>query len=207
MLAASTIETYQRTWDASFTDIGFNNRLFLCPGHGERNFSVPVTIPNEEKIKIRTGLVRVLTFVGPNRVLKLSAEARELYHAWYMGFDRSIHSKRIDGYALKFMTLLAVNELKTEVDAEVINKVISLCNWQSVIRQQHDPIDADNKCAVMEEKIRRQLDKRPMSERELRQNTNTRKEGLWIFQAAMKNLSNAQQIVWRKDVKKYELCP
>ena len=32
ILAASTIETYERTWDSAFTDIGMGNRLFIVPG-------------------------------------------------------------------------------------------------------------------------------------------------------------------------------
>jgi len=40
ILAASTIQTYERCWDPAFTDIGFNNRLFLCPGKGKRRFDV-----------------------------------------------------------------------------------------------------------------------------------------------------------------------
>src|SRR3990172_11453771 len=34
LLAASTISTYQNTWTAQFTDIGFNNRLWLFPPRG-----------------------------------------------------------------------------------------------------------------------------------------------------------------------------
>ena len=36
LLAASTVQTYERTWDGSFTDIGFNNRLFLVPGTSQK---------------------------------------------------------------------------------------------------------------------------------------------------------------------------
>jgi len=47
VLAASTVDTYERTWDPSFTDIGFNNRLFLVPGSGERKFPIPEKIPDD----------------------------------------------------------------------------------------------------------------------------------------------------------------
>jgi hypothetical protein len=42
LMAASTLDTYENTWSSQFTDIGFNNRLFLVPGSGERKHSFPI---------------------------------------------------------------------------------------------------------------------------------------------------------------------
>ena len=71
------------------------------------------------------------------------------------GFDRSVHSRRLDTYALRLMPLLAVNDMKTAIDVETVRKAIFLCDWQLEVRKLHDPIDADNALAKMEEKIRR----------------------------------------------------
>jgi hypothetical protein len=44
------------------------------------------------------------------------------------------------------------------------NKLIKLCDWQLAVRKLHDLIDADNKIAKMEEKIRRVLSNGPKKE-------------------------------------------
>ena len=38
ILSTSTKETYEKVWNSSFTNIGFNNRLFLVPAKGIRKF-------------------------------------------------------------------------------------------------------------------------------------------------------------------------
>ena len=41
--------------------------------------------------------------------------------------------------------MLAVNNLKGEVDEETIRKAIALCDWQLEVRKLCDPIDAEGK--------------------------------------------------------------
>ena len=66
--------------------------------------------------------------------------AKALFDEWYFGrldnedMLRSPHSKRLDTYAHKFMTLLAINEGKPAVDLPIMEKVIKLVNWQFKIR-------------------------------------------------------------------------
>jgi hypothetical protein len=101
------------------------------------------------------------------------------------------------------MALLAVNELKSAVDTETVNKVLAICDWQLEVRQIHDPIDADNETAKMEEKIRRVLKREPRTDRELKQYTHAKKTGLWVYNRARQNLLSASEIQWRKEIKKY----
>ncbi len=179
VLAASTVQTYERTWDSSFTDIGFNNRLFIVPGSGRKKHSFPPKVPSRELHLLNQELQDVLHHVRKNPELNLAQGAKEQYHSWYMNLENSVHVKRLDAYALRLMTLLAVNELKSQVDEDIINKVTRICNWQLEARQIHDPIDADNEIAKMEERVRRRLNKIPSTERELKQYTNASKTGYW----------------------------
>ena len=103
------------------------------------------------------------------------------------------------------MALMAVNELKTEVDTDIINKALAICNWQYEVRQIHDPIDADNATAKLEEKIRRVLNRHPRTDRELKQYTHAKKAGLWIYNQAKTNLLNAKEVMWDKGTKKYAI--
>jgi hypothetical protein len=207
LLAASTLDTYENTWSPQFTDIGFNNRLFLVPGSGERKHSFPARIPDREKYLLKQKLGGILDHVGPGLELDLTSEAKELYHSWYMSLEKSIHSKRLDVYALRLMSLLAVNELEMKVNLKTVQKVIALCDWQFAVRVLHDPIDADNTIAAMEEKIRRQLKSRGLlTDRELKQYTNAARTGIWAYQTARENLKRAREIGFNNKQKVYYLC-
>ncbi|UCG11524.1 MAG: DUF3987 domain-containing protein [Deltaproteobacteria bacterium] len=206
LMAASTIGTYENTWNSQFTDIGFNNRLFLVPGTGERKHSFPAKIPDQEKYLLKQRLGEILRHAGDGLELDITPEARELYHDWYMSLEKSVYTKRLDVYALRLMSLLAVNELKTEVDLDVTKKVIALCDWQFSVRALHDPIDADNAIAGMEEKIRRALKTRgSLQERKLKQYTNAARTGLWAYNTARKNLMAHGEIGFNRKEKTYFL--
>ena len=204
ILAASTVQTYERTWDPSFTDIGFNNRLFLVPGSGQRRHSFPAKINHANKRWLQNQTGQIMLFVGNGLELDIADNARELYHAWYMNLERSIHAKRLDTYALRFMTLLAVNELQPEINENIIRKVLRLMNWQLDVRRLHDPIDAEGKVAIMEEKIRRQLTIGAKNDRELKKRVHVERTGLWFYEMAIKNLENAREIRWNKPSKLWE---
>jgi len=190
LLAATTVETYERSWDSSFTDIGFNNRLFLVPGRGKKRFSLPQRIPEAKIISLRERVTEILRYVGSGLELELSETARKHYEEWYENLERSIHAKRIDTYAMRLMALLAANDLIAEVNLKTVLKVIELCEWQLHVRRDLDPIDADNKIAKMEEKIRRKLKQRPLKDYELKQLVNANKAGLWFYNTAKRNLQN-----------------
>lgn len=208
ILAASTIATYERTWSPAFTDIGFNNRLFLVTGKGGRRFSCPRTIPEESKRLARSKLSEVLDHAGKHPVLEISPEAREMYENWYMNRPSTIHGKRLDTYALRFMSLLAVNDLKPGVDVDTVRKVIALCDHQHHVRQLHDPVDADNAVAKLEEKIRRVLKaKGRANNRDLKRALHTNQTGIWLYTTALENLLHQKEIGFDKKLRVYFLQP
>ena len=138
--------------------------------------------------------------------LDITPEAAALYHSWYLALERSIHEKRLDTYALRFMILIAINERRDRIDVNIISKVLKLMDWQLEVRRMHDPIDADGKTAAMEEKIRRLLQaKGPLSERDLKRHTHVERTGLWVYAMAMKNLQISREIQWLKNDKRWVL--
>lgn len=212
-LAASTTQTYEAAWDASFTAIGFNNRLFVVPGNAERKFSIPPEISIIEKDILASGVYKMIKFVGKFRKLTLTNGAKKLYHNWYMTRPPSIHSKRLDGYALRFMELFAANRMVSVVDEGIVNNAIELMDWEFEMRQLHDPIDADNTIAKMEEKIRRALSRRnpetgdlvSLGDRKLKQVTNANRSGLYFYSLGLKNLRNADEIAFDSETRLWSL--
>lgn len=203
ILGASTIATYDRMWDASFTDIGFTNRLWLVPGSGEKKFSFPIQIPEAEKKQLIKSTNKIIKHIDKNPNIDITDKAKEMYHNWYMNIPNSTHSKRLDTYALRFMGLFALNDLKLVIDEDIVAKVIALCDWQFRVRQQYDPINADNNTAKMEEKIRRILFNGPKTERDLKRYAHVNRTGLWIYENAKKNLEKSNEIIRDKRTKKY----
>jgi hypothetical protein len=198
ILSASTIQTYENMWSTQFTDIGFNNRIFIVPASGERKHSIPQKIPQKEKDFLKKQMSERLQLVEKFTELDITSEARNLFDKWYLDLEGSIHSKRLDTYALRLMPLLAINEGKSEVDEEMVNKVIALMDWQLTVRKLYDPIDADNEVAKMENRIRRCLKSQPMGNRDLKKKCHVERHGIWLFDMAFRNLQKAGEICLHK---------
>ncbi len=195
LLAASTIATYERTWTSAFFDIGFTNRLLIIPGTASRKFAIPPMIPPKEKMKLRSNLGSILALVGEELRLSFTIEALRLYDGWYQNRQTSVHSKRLDTYAMRFMVLLAVNDGRDHIDDEIVRRSVRLVDWQLAIRRAFDPIDAENKVARLEAEISRVLlRKGPLTKRELQQYAHAARYGTWLFNAALSNLKKDQQI-------------
>lgn len=196
LLGASTIQTYERIYTAEFTDIGFPNRIFLVIGTATTSHSLPGEIP-PQKIKVMSAnLSAVVGFVKDGITYDIEPLAWEYYDNWYVNVHRkSVHSKRLDGYCLRLMMLLAINSLRPIIDLQTVKDAIALCNWQLEIRKIYDPIDADNNIAAMEERIRRVLKLRgPLKDYELKQYTQAHRMGLWLYDKAKKNLMIASEV-------------
>jgi hypothetical protein len=205
LLGCTTKQTFESMWTSAFVDIGFNNRLFLVPGSGERKFAMPRQIPRGLRDEVKMKLAQAVMLVGDHREFEITDEARAMFEKWYLGLEQSIHTKRIDTMALRLMLLLAANEGKDVVDAEIVKKAIVLADWQLEVRKELDPIDADNAVAKMEEKIRRQLRKAPLSTRDLKRGVHANRAGTWTYDNAIKNLQKSREVAWDKKTQTWGL--
>jgi len=206
MLAASTLNTYERIYTPAFIDIGFPNRVFLVTGTAKRKFSFPEKVDQSDIETMKDNLIEILRHAGNYSELNITTQAKEIFHKWYLNLEPSVHARRLDGYALRFMILLAANNLKNEIDTETANHAIALCDWQLEIRKIHDPIDADSEIAKMEERIRRVLNQGTLKDRELKQKTGAYRSGLWVYNSGINNLQKGQEIGWDKKNKQWFLA-
>ncbi len=208
ILAATTKATFDSMWSSTFTNIGFNNRLFLVSGTGKRKYAMPQQIPEAQKKGIKQSLLEIISQITPSLSMEITRPARDTFEEWYLNLDQSIHTKRIDTMALRLLPLLAVNEKKTHIDRDVIEKTVVISNWQLEVRKELDPIDADTAVAKMEQKIRRLLVNRgPMSVRDLRRYSNADKTGMWVFKNALKNLEDQNLVFCDRQTGEYTFLP
>lgn len=211
ILACTTKDTFDGMWSSQFTDIGFNNRLFLVPGMGKRKNAIPLKIPDESKKQVKSKLIEMMDWIkgcGGKLELCLSDEARSRYEKWYkQELESTVHSTRLETYAMRLMPLLAVNEGKSEIDYAITEKVIALVDWQLEVRRELDPIDAENTIARIEEKIRRQLQKNgECDKRHLQQYCNVKKHGIWFFHIALNNMKKYNEITFNQKAGLYSLA-
>jgi hypothetical protein len=205
ILAASTIETYERCWDSAFQDIGMTNRLFIVPGQGKRLHAMPGRVPVHEWETMKNDVGKILRAASITPEFDVTPGARALYESWYLNLEQSIHTKRLDTYALRFMILLTVNAGKSEVDESIVQDVIDLMNWQLRVRRLHDPIDADSAVAKVEEKVRRVLGAGPRTDYELKRAVHYSRVGTWVYTNAMRNLTNGREIQFDKKAQTWGL--
>ena len=208
ILACSTVDTYQSCWSSQFSSIGFTNRIWVVPGNARRRFAIPRRVSEGDRFALRNKFIKVLDHIGKRREYHVTERAHELYQQWYMDRPRSVHSRRLDVYALRIMPLLAANELMEEIDVDVVNMVIALCDHQYKARQVYDPIDADSEIAKMEERIRRTLKGRgPATERDLKKACHLERKGIWMYENAKKNLLMTGEMTYDRATDRYGLIP
>lgn len=205
ILAASTTATYETLFDRNSLDIGFLNRLLIVPGNASARFPLPPKIPLTEKEMLSDLLRKAIENVGSGLELKMTPAALRKYERWYFDREGSIHAVRLEGLALRLMMLMAADTCGREIDEVIAEQAISIADWQLLMRKRYDPIDADTMMARMEEKIRRQLEKTPLKERELQQRTNYKRVGISIFKAALKSLVESEEVCFDKKSKEYLL--
>lgn len=208
LLAASTLETYRNMFTSQFLDIGFINRLFIVIGDSQRKFSIPQPMPEQDKEALRTDLREVLRFVGSITVngryaMPIDPQAQEIFDAWYFSLEQSTFAKRLDTYGHRLMPLLAVNEMKHTITPEIVQRTVTLLNYQLAARKFADPIDADNAVARLEERIRRLLAGGPKSKRDLEKHGHKNRVGTWFWSTAINNLKNAHEIEFDGKTKIY----
>ena len=201
ILACTTKDTFDGMWSSQFTDIGFNNRLFLVPGTGKRKNAIPLKIPIEGKGRIKERLTQMMDWIkscGEKCEFGLSDEAWIRYEKWYKEeLESSIHATRLETYAMRLMLLLTVNEGKTEIDYDIVEKTIAILTWQLEVRRELDPIDAENNIAKLEQSIKKQLTKHgECSKRHLQQYCNAKRYGIWFFDTALKNLLRDNEVTF-----------
>jgi hypothetical protein len=210
LLGASTLETYRNMFTPQFMDIGFVNRLFIVIVEGERKFSIPAIIPEQERAALKDDLREVRQFVGEVSkagcyAMPITPQAKEIFDVWYHRLEQSAFAKRLDTYGHRLMPLLAVNEMKDSITPEIAERTVALLNYQLAARKFADPIDADNAIARVEEKIRRLCASGPVGKRDLEKHGHKHRAGIWCWEAAIKNLRGGGEISFDEKRKIYRL--
>jgi hypothetical protein len=102
------------------------------------------------------------------------------------------------------MPLIAINDSKAQVDEVTVQKVIDLIEWQHNMCEIYDPKDIKGSVAKMEERIRKALNAKPeWNKTKLQRRVNYAQYGIWVFDAAVKNLEKNDECIFNAKLKTY----
>lgn len=193
LVGCCTTETYESMWSQEAISIGFPNRLFIVGAATRKRVAWPEK-PNQEHLqRIRSRVMSQLAKLPLQ--LEIADEAKQVWEKWYEALPGSPHCKRLDTIGRRLLSLIALTTDKSVIDAETVRIVVSILNYQFVMRQLTDPIDAEGQVARMEEKIRRVLQARgPLEKRDLQRAVNYQRFGAWVFGQAVENLKKNDEL-------------
>lgn len=192
ILGCCTSDTYEAMWTPEAISIGLPNRLFVVRANAGSRHAWPEARPDTTKLqeRLKNQLAR-LPVTGSQR-LGITPDARAAWETWYKNMPTSIHSIRLDTVGSRLMLLVAIIMDKDIIDLEVIEVVTAMLDYEYAVRVATDPIDANNKTALMEERIRRALASGQwVTHRDLWRQIHAARYGSFIFDCAIKNLESS----------------
>lgn len=199
LLAASTLDTYDKTWADTFTNIGFDNRLFLVPGSPSKMVSAPGEIDSHLENSLRIKVIEAINGIQLGKILRWDPEARELFDDWYrakhmLDFSERRYGVRLDSYARRLMKITCLSNGKSSIDVTTTKDVLKIIDWQHEVRKTVVPSSMENKWAKVEENIRRALGRGDLTKSQLRSTCNANFYGISVFERCLANLESIGDI-------------
>jgi len=213
MLGACTLDTYSDIFDSAFFSIGFCNRLFVIKDYGIAKYARPPKVNSTDKARLQNDLVKLVDKINKMGTpdfpyeMKMTPDADIRFQEWYLDLrsKKMESAKRLDTYADRFMILIAINDGKDEIDIDTVEKTITLMNYELRVRNEVDPIDADNQVAKMEQRIRRILLNGEITTSVLKKKIHYERHGIWVLESAIKNLRSSNEISYDNPSGMYSL--
>jgi ribosomal protein L20 len=185
-------------------DLGFTNRLFIVASDTRKRKARPIE-PDPTKVEeLLNRLAEMLRQLPPldaegicrnEKVIPIDPEASKLWEDWYNDLPETEETARLDAIGMRLLGVLAFVSGKEVVDAELMQCVLDLLEYQRRIRQMFRPNLGLTLQAKLEQKILMQLEKHgSLSRRELHAYANAGREGAKVYEAALHALQAIGQI-------------
>jgi hypothetical protein len=193
LIGCCTTATYENMWSQEAIAIGFPNRLLLVNADAKPKVAWPKAATDVALRDIKARIQELLARLPLK--YEISPDAKRQWEVWYEGLPSTEHVKRLDTIGLRLLPVLALTNDKPIIDKETVEAVCAILDYELRLRILTDPIDADDRIAKLEERVRRTLKSRgALSNRELRRSVHAEREGVWAYERAMKNLLRAGDI-------------
>jgi hypothetical protein len=205
LLACCTIKTWETLFSSSFLNIGLPNRLWLVPAEANRKGFTPDSIPEDELIRLKFRFFKMLEKfpldVSTPYLIDWEGgrygDAYQRINEWYMGMPDNDFSTRVDTYGRKFLMIMAISEGKDVIDLEMVERVISLLDWQIHVREAYQPVGFTNLMSKIENAVRRVVRRNPGITQGRMFNQFRELGGLKEKELALQNLVRSEEILQR----------
>lgn len=203
LIGCCTPETYEKLWSTEAISIGLPNRFVVVTGNKKDKVAWPRMPDTHTLDALRVKIQQQLALLP--KTFDITDDAKVAWEKWYYNLPSSECAKRLDAIGFRLLPIFAMTMDKSSVDLQVIDIVTQILDYEFHLRKLIDPIDADTLIARLEEKIRRQLGKCPMTLSDLKRQTNASRSGYWAFNCALENLKKAGEIAIETGTHKYYL--
>lgn len=191
LIGCATGETYESIFSSEAVRIGFPNRLFVVTTRRKPKVAYE-PFPDEMKLALARDMLiaQLMRLAHGPLTLEFSPAGLRIWHEWYMTLQETPQARRLDVLGRRLLPLFALIMDKDVVDAETVSVVCKILDYEYKVRLVHDPIDANNAGAWMEQKIIKVLTARGgrLPKRVLQQQVNTKRTGLTVYHAAITSL-------------------
>ncbi len=208
LLAFCTIDTWETLFSPNFLDIGFINRLWIVPGVAEKKDFNPNLIPKHKKLELSIKFQRLLNAYPEDQptIISLSHGAEVELNEWYHNLQSTEFTRRLEGYGLRLLLIMAISEKKKEVDEDMAKRVIKLLEWQRKVRETHQPSNFTSTMSRIENLMRQVTSKHPgISKGRLLSRIHSKQFDIWKVDKALENLLKHKELTqhWKGGVETY----
>jgi len=163
LLAFCTTETWTTLFSPNFIDIGFINRLWIVPGEAQRKHFKPEAIPTylKDLLKVKFNWLMDSFPRGEATTVEMDVDAELFLDEWYRSFAKTEFTRRLDGYGLRLLLVMAISENKKMVDVEMAERCVKLLEWQKHVREAYQPADYTDRMSQIENLIREAVKRHP----------------------------------------------
>ena len=206
ILAFSTTETWATLFSPNFIDIGFINRLWIVPGEAQRKNFNPEPIPEYRKDLLKGKLNKLLDDFPSNEVttIEMDYDAELRLQEWYRSYEQTEFTRRLDGYGLRLLQIMAISEGQKAIDSDMAERCISLLEWQRQVREAYQPTEYTDVMSRIQNLFRQTIKRHPNITRGRLMNIiHSEKFDSWKVNKALENLIKNGEI---KDIPSGKTC-
>ena len=202
LLAASTLEDFQKAWKEKASDAGFFSRLFLVAADvPEQRIAIPREPDPADVDALVTSIRTCLQALQEHPLLlRIEPDAEAVWCAFYDSFGDGPEWNRIDTYGFRLMSVLAALNNETSVSKAVVQTAVEILQYEVAVRAAVPPIIANNPVAEMQQLILRWLKSRkrrlvrPVSKRDLMRGVHYERYGTEVFEKALSGLAAIEEV-------------
>jgi hypothetical protein len=93
--------------------------------------------------------------------IEMDYDAELRLQEWYRSFEQTEFTRRLDGYGLRLLQIMAISEGQKAIDSDMAERCISLLKWQRQVREAYQPTEYTDVMSRIQNLIRGAIKRHP----------------------------------------------